>query len=141
MFEHILVPVDLSHDNPAHEALAVARTNLAPGGKLTLLHVIAPIPGYVAVELGASFPAHASESARNELAEVVKRETLPADTELRVEHGSASRTILDSVTSPDKQAIVMESHNPKFGDFLIGSVAAHVVKHAKCSVFVIRHRS
>lgn len=139
MFKQIIVPVDLSHDDTARQAIAVAKSNLAPGGKLTLLHVIAPIPGFVVVEMGSKMPTNLDQLARTELKEVATRNQLPADTEIRVEHGSAARTILDCVTDPDRQAIVMTSHNPKFGDFLIGSVAAQVVKHAKCSVFVVRH--
>lgn len=139
MFKHIIVPVDLSHEDPARHALGVAKSNLEPGGKLTLLHVIAPIPPFVVVEMGSKMPTNLDQLALAQLQEVVAKNQLPAGTECRVEHGSASRTILDSVTDPDRQAIVMTSHNPKFGDFLIGSIAAQVVKHAKCSVFVVRH--
>ncbi|MGE0311692.1 MAG: universal stress protein [Lautropia sp.] len=141
MFKHLIVPIDLSHEDPARHALAVARQNLAPGGRLTLLHVVAPLPAFVVAEMGTTLPANVDERARGELAALAERHGLPAGTELRIEHGSAARAILDAVDDPDGQAIVMSSHNPKFGDFLIGSVAAQVVKHARCSVFVVRHRA
>ena len=34
--------------------------------------------------------------------------------------------------------IVMRSHRPKFSTYLLGSNAAHIVRHAPCSVFVVR---
>ena len=34
--------------------------------------------------------------------------------------------------------IVMASHQPKFSDYLLGSTAARVVRHAKCSVLIAR---
>jgi len=139
MFTHVIVPVDLSHENAAYRALQVARANLAPGGKLTLLHVIAPIPGYVAVEAGFTASEKVTNSAMSQLQSLAERDRLASDTDLRIEHGSIYRKILECVTDPDHQAIVMASHNPRFSDFMIGSVAAQVVKHAKCSVFVVRH--
>ncbi len=141
MFEHVIVPVDLTHPDPARHAIAVAMHNLAPGGKLTLLHVVTPIPAFVVAEMGATLPAHVDDRARADLAEIVRQNRLPENTEIRVERGSAARVIVDAFRDPDREAIVMSSHNPKFGDFLIGSVAAQVVKHAKCSVFVVRHRA
>ena len=34
--------------------------------------------------------------------------------------------------------IVMASHDPVLSDYLLGSVAARVVRHAHCSVLVAR---
>lgn len=139
MFKHVIVPVDLGHPEPARRAIAVARNNLAPEGTLTLLHVIAQMPTYVATELHSDLYENAAESARLALQKLVERDQLPPTTEIRVIRGSVYRKILEDVTAPDTQAIVMASHNPRFTDFLIGSTAAQVVKHAQCSVFVVRH--
>jgi nucleotide-binding universal stress UspA family protein len=138
MFDHIIVPIDLAHANPAHRALKVAKENLAPGGTLSLLHVVVPLPAYVRSEL-ESYLDKASESARLEIAALVAQDELPPSTEIVVVQGSVHRKILEMVENTDHDAIVMASHNPKFTDFVIGSVAAQVVKHAKCSVFVVRH--
>ena len=36
--------------------------------------------------------------------------------------------------------IIMASHNPKFWDVLLGSIASQVVKHAQHSVLVVRQK-
>jgi universal stress protein G/universal stress protein F len=50
--------------------------------------------------------------------------------------------VFDEVVSQAKQsgvdAIVMASAKPKFRSYLLGSNAAKVVRHAPCSVFVVR---
>ncbi|MEZ5740086.1 MAG: universal stress protein [Burkholderiaceae bacterium] len=139
MFKHVIVPVDLGHPEPAHRAIAIAKKILEPGGTLTLLHVIAQMPTYVAAELHSDLYENAAESAKRALQELVERDQLSPSTEIRVVRGSVYRKILEDVTAPDTQAIVMAAHNPRFTDYLIGSTAAQVVKHAQCSVFVVRH--
>ena len=44
MYKNILVPVVFDHDPSAEQALEVAKTLLASGGKTTLLHVVEEIP-------------------------------------------------------------------------------------------------
>jgi len=141
MYEHVIVPVDLSHHEPEDQVMAVANRILTVGGKLTLLHVLEPLsPSYTLVGLEVpKIRAKAEERVLLQLQEVVAKRKLPADTDVRVEYGRAARLICDSVTDADRQAIVMASHNPMFMDFLLGSVASQVVKHAKCSVFIVRH--
>ena len=143
MYEHVIVPVDLSHPDPERQALVAAKKILGKGGKLTLLHVIAPPhPSYAAFGVSDSAPkAAAAESVQRQLQKLIAQNDLPADTEIRIEHGRPPRVICDSVTDVDHQAIVMSSHNPTFTDFMLGSVAAQVVKHAECSVFIVRHSS
>ncbi len=34
--------------------------------------------------------------------------------------------------------IIVASHKPNVGDYLLGTTAARVVRHAACSVFVVR---
>ena len=34
--------------------------------------------------------------------------------------------------------IIVASHKPNVGDYLLGTTAARVVRHATCSVFVVR---
>ena len=141
MYDHVIVPVDLSHPNPEKQALAAAKDILAPRGKLTLLHVIPPPhPSYAALGVMDSAPkAEALENVKRLLQDLIKKNDLPANTEIRIENGRVPRTICDSVTDIDRQVIVMSSHNPTFTDYMLGSVAAQVVKHAECSVFIVRH--
>ncbi len=48
MYKNIIVPVALDHGHDPAEAIAVAKALLADGGKITLLSVVEPVPGYIA---------------------------------------------------------------------------------------------
>ena len=55
-----------------------------------------------------------------------------------VRHGSAHHEILDEAESSDVDLVVVASHRPELSDYLLGSTAAKVVRHANCSVLVVR---
>jgi len=46
--------------------------------------------------------------------------------------------ILEMAKAKNVDLIVIASHKPGIADYLLGSVAAGVVRHAKCSVHVMR---
>ena len=68
------------------------------------------------------------------------REKLPDDIDLDqiVRQGSIYREILKLARETRSDLIVMASHRPKKTDFLLGMNAAQVVRHAPCSVLVVR---
>ena len=46
--------------------------------------------------------------------------------------------ILDTAKRIGANLIVVQSHRPELTDYLLGPNAAHVVRHADCSVMVVR---
>ena len=52
--------------------------------------------------------------------------------------GHAARTILDYAEQMKADCIVIASHDPGIQDYFLGSTAARVVRHAHCSVHVVR---
>ncbi len=46
--------------------------------------------------------------------------------------------ILDLAANIEADLIIMASHRPEMRDYLLGANAAKVVRHAKCSVMVVR---
>ncbi len=52
--------------------------------------------------------------------------------------GRPHHKILETVSQEGVDLIVIASHQPEFSDYLLGSVAAKVVRRAPCSVHVIR---
>ncbi len=139
MFAEIIVPVDVSQIAAARRAIAVAKANLTHDGHILLLHAIAPIPSTYEEYLNEKIYLGFVSTANEALAELLESEQLPQSTKIHIDTGKPYRIILDCITDADNQAIVMSSHNPKLSDVVLGSVAAHVVKHAICSVLVIRH--
>ena len=55
--------------------------------------------------------------------------------------GSPHRLIPQVAEELDADLIVMNSHNPRIRDYLLGSTAGHVVTHAQCNVLVIRQNA
>lgn len=136
----ILVPLDVNVGKTSREALALARDLAkAQGSQLILMHVIEQVPGYVAGYLPADFRVRAIEVAVETLREVAKAEGLSDDVDFEVREGSPSAEILEYAGEIGADMIVVASHDPGFADYLLGSVAARVVRHAHCSVLVVRH--
>ncbi|PRX35308.1 Nucleotide-binding universal stress protein, UspA family [Meinhardsimonia xiamenensis] len=52
--------------------------------------------------------------------------------------GSVYREVLRVAAVSGADLIVVGSHKPKAADFLLGSNAARIVRHAACSVYVVR---
>lgn len=135
MYKHILVPVAGDHSPLTGQALSVARALLAEGGKITALTVLEAIPAYVAQHIpegvDANNVAEARAALKAELGGV-------ADAAVDVVHGHAGRTILEYAKEHGADCIVIASHRPGLQDYLLGSTAARVVRHAPCAVHVVR---
>jgi universal stress protein F len=58
--------------------------------------------------------------------------------ESKIISGHAGRVIVDYASTNEIDCIIVASHRPGIGDFFLGSTAARVVRHANCSVHVIR---
>jgi nucleotide-binding universal stress UspA family protein len=101
-----------------------------------LLHVVEDIPSYVAVELPSGITANQKDESIRRLEDLSRREELKAAIDVRI--GQPASAILAAADEHGSDIIVIASHRPGFQDYLIGSTAARVVRHCKCSVLVIR---
>ena len=140
MYRNILVPVDLSQSD-AGKASLTAALQLAEttGAKLHLLNVIADVPNLVAVQLPADSTQMAMREAEERLAALAAELELAEGTyEIDVRHGTVYHELLSAAEAAGVDLIVIASHKPGLSDYLLGSVAAKVVRHAPCSVFVVR---
>lgn len=135
MYKNILVPLAPDHGAGFEASLGIARALLEPGGKITALSVIEAIPSYVAPYL----PEDHGETAREAIhADMMADLAGAEDVTLEVVSGHPARAILDTAADQEIDCIVIASHRPGVMDYFIGSTAAHVVRHARCSVHVLR---
>lgn len=134
MFNHILVPVAPSHIGGHGHAMAAAKKLLTPDGKISVLSVLEAIPTYAEIQL----PTNYLTKNMADVTAGLKAELGSDGAEIKVIHGHSARSILDWAQENDVDCIAMSSHLPGFSDFFIGSTAAKVVRHAKCSVVVLR---
>jgi nucleotide-binding universal stress UspA family protein len=140
MYKHILVPVDMGEESSWGKALLAAKdlaSNFA--AKVTVMTVI---PEFRIGAVSQYFPEDYAETVTAqtmlELKALVKKEMQSDDVEVRVAIGTAYREILDAAEDSGCDLIVMASHRPGLEQFLLGPNAAKVVRHARCSVFVVR---
>ena len=140
MYKSILVPVDLldesSWKNVLPAAIEEARNSDA---SLCLVASLDINLGIAAPHLGDNFNATQLERGRQRLEEVAQ-EGIPDDVQVRciVREGRPYREILQVAKEVDADLIIMASHRPSLGSFLLGANAAKVVRHAQCSVLVVR---
>ena len=135
MYKHVLVPVAFDAGFEHLDPLPIAKTLVAGGGKISLLHVMEEVPSYAVNFMPDDFRNESRDAIRAELQGMAAR--LP-NANVWVVDGHAGRTILDWAEEHAVDLIVMASHHPGLGDYLLGSTAARVVRHANCSVHVIR---
>lgn len=135
-YSKILVPVAPGHGDEARRAVEVARTLVGEGGAITVVTVIEDLPRYLTAETMALDPG-ILESQQAAGDAVVTEFTAP-DVEVAVRHGYPTRAILDEAKEGGYDCIVVASAQPGWAHFFLGSTASSVVRHAHCSVHVVR---
>jgi nucleotide-binding universal stress UspA family protein len=146
MYKQILVPVDLSDPELAKPALATAVMMVTQsGGAVRLINIMPLTPVMLAEYVPADFEAQQRKSAEEALAIVAKETGLdPARVSSVVRQGGIYQEILEEANAMKADLIVMTSHRPQrpaVRTYFLGSNAGHVVRYAKCSVLVVRHRT
>lgn len=134
MYDKLLVPMALDH-GMAQQTLAVARTLCNAGGKILALHVYEPPHASVSSYLDEDAVHEAFDRAKQDLESRVKGiESASAE----IVKGRSYRTIIDYAQNHGVDCIVLGSHKPGLSDYLLGTTAARVVRHAPCAVHVCR---
>jgi universal stress protein F len=136
MYKTILVPVDMSHLERGKSMIDVARKQGDKDSQIILLHVIEEIPTWAAAEIPAGIMDKSRQTIHEELQEIASAASIKADVEIR--SGHPYKTILDKAGEVEADLIIVASHKPGLQDYFLGSTAAKVVRHAKCSVLVVR---
>jgi nucleotide-binding universal stress UspA family protein len=134
MYSKIVVPMALDH-GIGKTTLQVARALLNEGGQIIALHVYEPPQGSASAYLDEKDVKKAFDSASARLA--VRVADLPGVTPVILK-GHTGRTITDYAAQTKADCIVIGSHKPGLLDYFLGSTAARVVRHAGCSVHVVR---
>jgi nucleotide-binding universal stress UspA family protein len=136
MYSTILVPIDMAHVAEGKTNIDLAAQHAAAGAQIILLNVVEDIPNWAAVELPAGLLDQSMESAQNELKAIATASGMKMGVEVRTGH--SYNTILEVAKEKDADLIIIASHRPGLQDYFLGSTAAKVVRHATCSVLVVR---
>lgn len=134
MYKNILVPMALDH-GIGISALDIARQMMSDGGQITALHVHEAPEGSVRAYLDEGVVKAAFERSKAKMEDRVK--DMPNVTAVTIS-GHSGRAIIDYASTHGIDCIVLGSHKPGLRDFLLGSTAARVTRHAPCAVHVMR---
>ncbi|ETX28078.1 universal stress protein [Roseivivax isoporae] len=135
MHRKILIPVAPDHVEAIADSMAVARALAAEGAEIHALSVLEVIPLYVAAEVPLEVYERSCADMRDKLTEAFR--DMP-DVRVRAVTGSPAATIVETVRAHGFDLVVIRSHRPGLQDWFLGSTAGRVVRHAPCSVHVVR---
>lgn len=143
MITSILCALDMSQTRPDDRTLKAAADLARHYG--ARLDVVSVIPDFGVGEVSSFFPDGYREMALKKAIDALKAHVdgvLGAVENPRVRHevavGKVYEQILRVAEEADSSLIVVGSHEPGLRDYLIGSNAAKIVRHAHCSVYVVR---
>jgi len=140
MFTKILVPIDPNEAEFAGVAVEYA-ANLArqTTASVRLIGVTPILTGYVTEYLPADYQVSIEREADEKLAVLARMASAhgaTADTVVRL--GSVYTEVIDEAKAWGADLIIVSSHKPSMSTYFLGSNAAQIVRHAVCSVLVLR---
>ncbi len=139
MYRSILVPVDVeqpsSWEKSVPTAAALCRCFSA---SLALTTVVPSQQLAIEAEWSAAAFRQLIDIAKARLAAIADAITEVPNIGRYVEAGSIYTNILNVAERISADLIVLSSHQPEMKDYLLGANASRVVRHAPCSVFVVR---
>lgn len=136
MYKTIIIPIDLDHIEKVKDMVDTAAQLGGKDAHLVLTNVVEDVPVYVAAELPGGIIDKSKEKAHEQLEGIAK--DVGTNTEVVVRSGQAGTAIIATAEEKNADLIIVASHKPGMQDYLLGSTASRVVRHAKCPVFVIR---
>ncbi|MFO1124487.1 MAG: universal stress protein [Methylocystis sp.] len=141
MYKKILVAVDISEADVTQPALeaAVALAKVEPGAQLRLVNVQPLVPVAFIDYIPPNFDEELREATEKDLAVLRGKVAYPAErVSSIVRFGAVYPEVLAEAEEWDADLIVVGSHRPTMATYLLGSNAKTIVRHAKCSVLVVR---
>jgi nucleotide-binding universal stress UspA family protein len=140
MFKRIIVAVDLA--DPAttpkglEQAVEIAK---ASGGELRLVNVQPIVPATFMEYVPADFDVEQVKRAEETVASLVAGVDLPVGRKSGAARaGGIYHELLQEASDWGADLVVVGSHQPAISDYLLGSNATTIVRHANCSVLVVR---
>lgn len=141
MYKKILVPVDLAEDDMTQLALSAALAQAKGGGdtQLRLVNVQPLVPMSVIDYIPPNFDEDTRAATEKELADICGKIDLPRErVSSVVRFGAVYPEVLAEGEDWGADLIVIGSHRPTMATYLLGSNAKTIVRHARCSVLVVR---
>lgn len=118
-------------DYARHTGARLHFLNVVPDGMLRMTVVAQLIPD--------DYEQKLIDAAKRRLTTLIDQQATDGiAVEPAVRLGSVYREVLRYARDVEADLIVMGAHRPEVKDYLLGSNAAQIVRHAPCSVWVVR---
>ncbi len=148
MSRKILVPIDLVHESSWKAALPAA-IDLArdPDDELVVMTVVPEITAGLDWRYAIRGETGGSEKldikgilrdAETRIEQIVREHAPDNAVEVIARYGTVYEEILNVADEMKVDQIVMAANRPSLAEYLIGPNAARVVRHARCSVQIVR---
>lgn len=134
-YKHVLVAVDLS-DGTLQILQKASKIIEKFGAKLSLIHVIEPIPAYGYPGL-TEIERPIIDQAKQEMSKIAKTVHVP-QIDQHIVFGSIKMEVLKKAQELNVDLIIVGSHGRYGLQRLLGSTASAIIHAASCDVFVIR---
>ncbi|WP_041768356.1 universal stress protein [Pseudovibrio sp. FO-BEG1] len=141
MYKDILVPVDLDHPEASEKAVGTACQMAKDyGAVLHFLSVVPPVSPLIASYFPKNYRSSLSAAANERLHAFTAQYVRSDDIKRQhvIAHGSVYDEILQMRDQLNADLIILTSHRPELKDYLLGPNTARIVRHAPCSVMVVR---
>ena len=141
MYKNILLAIDLNDETscrkPLLSAVELARTF---GARLHVLTVVREVEAILQAKTAPLGYDLITEDLESRIAALIRRVNVSdLKPNILVTHGaSVYGEILGTAEEAEADLVVVGSHRPAMRDYLLGTNAARVVRHACCSVLVAR---
>ena len=139
MYRDILLPVDLEDANSWRKALFTALEYAKAFG--SRIHVMTVVPefGMVRQYFPDDYEDKLKRSVKDKLHQFTS-EHITGDVPVQhiIAHGVIYQEINRTAERINADLIIMGSHRPELGDYLLGPNASRVVRHSNRSVLVVR---
>jgi nucleotide-binding universal stress UspA family protein len=143
MTKTVLCAIDINRPVEERPVLETAARLAALDG--AQLDIVTVVPDFGSTVVGAYFQDHHVADARGEAGKLLRelsKATLGDEVDMKVRHvvavGKVYEEVLRAASAAGTDLIVIGAHSPDLSDYLLGPNAARVVRHAKCSVYVVR---
>ena len=143
MSRTILVPIDISDSELTQRVISHVENEAKIDDAQVHFLTIPSLPYYASLGLAysAELPAMDDLKAegKSQLEDIIQKFNIPTDRiHIHVAEGAPKDKILELAKTLPADLIIIASHRPDITTYLLGSNAAAVVRHAECSVLVVR---
>lgn len=141
MYKRVLVPVDLDDLSVINKVFDLIKGSLFQDEAchIRLINVQPIVPMSILGYLPPTFDEEMDRHVQINFEKLLPESKLPDHKITKIiRRGNVSDEVLAEANDWNADMIIIGSHRPSMSNYLLGSNAASIVRHAKCSVLVVR---